>query len=81
MAKIVLVEWVDITTYSDRHPLGNIPKYAKLTLVKTVGILIEKTKEMIVIAHQVYDIPYVETYASEFTAIPLGCIKSIKELK
>ena len=79
--KIVLVKWMDTTTYSERHLMGDTPRYARLTSCETTGFLVEKTKEKVVVAHQIFNVPENEPLASDFTAIPRGCIKSIKELE
>ena len=45
--KLVTIEWRDIIAYSDWTPLSEI----KIPKFKTIGYLIKKDKEQVILAH------------------------------
>ena len=71
--KVVMVEWVDSTSesgWTHDHDLD-------LSICKTVGFLVKKTKDKIVLIQSISDNDNVD---NKF-AVPRVCIKSIKELE
>ena len=74
--KIVLVDWVDSAS------VGGWAGEEDLNVCecKTVGFLLRKTKDKVVVAQSISPRDAVEVCDNRF-AIPRGCIKSIRELK
>ena len=69
--KIVLVDWVDSTSiqgWEEGCDMG-------LCECRSVGYLIKKTKDKVILAQSLND----HTYYNKF-AIPRGCVTSITEL-
>lgn len=76
MLKIVEVEWVDITSYSnwkDPNEAGNI----KPTGVKTVGYLVNKDKKNIRVAMSVTE----DLDMAPVKVIPLGVVTRVRRIR
>lgn len=72
---IVLVTWEDTTSDAKWHDRQEVEK-AKTTAVRTVGFFINNKKRLLKVAHSM-----TEDGDSDYTCIPWGCIKEIKELE
>ena len=70
----LLITWEDIS--SDANWTDNIDiELAKPFSVKTLGFYLETKKRVLKIAHSIIE------GSSDYTCIPWGCIKDIKELE
>ncbi len=71
----LLVKWDDITSDAKWHDAKALAK-VKTTLVKTVGFFIDNKKHKLKLSHSV-----TEDGDADYTVIPWGCVRSVKELK
>lgn len=71
----LMVSWEDITSDSAWHDKDGIRK-ARPTLVKTLGFFLGNKKGVLKLGHSIS-----EDGDSDYTVIPWGCIKEIKELE
>ena len=71
----LLVTWDDTTSDSKWHDKQGIDK-AKTTSVKTLGFFLSNKKRVLKIGHSI-----TEDGDSDYTCIPFGCIRSIKDLE
>ena len=79
MFDIVKVEWSDSITYAERMPVSEASK-SKLARCKTVGFLVYKDEEKIVVAHQLLELGSLETIMSDYTVIPKDWVIDILEI-
>ncbi len=66
----VMIIWVDITSHSGWHLVEN-PKHFPMLEIKSMGFVIDKTKDQISISHTYDNMGRCDTPFS----FPLGCIK------
>jgi len=72
---IVLITWEDTTSDAKWYSKQKVEK-VETTTVKTIGFFIENKKRILKIAHSV-----TAGGDSDYTVIPWGCIKGVKELE
>ena len=72
---IILVTWEDTTSDTKWYSTQDVEK-VETTTVKIIGFFIENKKRILKIAHSV-----TVGGDSDYTVIPCGCIKSVKELE
>lgn len=68
------VQWADISSDANWIDAAGI-KDAKPFAVKTLGFYLETKKRVLKVAHSIIE------GSSDYTCIPWGCIKAIKELE
>jgi hypothetical protein len=70
--KLVVITWRDIVAYSDWTPVKDV----KIPVLKTIGYLIKKDKDQIILAHT-------QDEKGEWfglDAYPRGCVSDIKPI-
>lgn len=81
MPKLVEVTWLDACLRTSGCPLSKVADEARLSLRTTVGYLVLKTRDRIVVA-MTYDKAEKsedEDHVDDLYTIPRGWVKSIKE--
>lgn len=71
----LLISWDDTTSDAKWHDKQEIEKVAT-TNVRTIGFFIANKKRILKLSHSI-----TEDGDSDYTCIPWGCIKEVKELE
>lgn len=74
--KKVKVTWVDTTFFSITTEIDNLNKIKNIEIT-SIGYLIKKDKEKIIIAMSITN----EEKITDFYSMPIGCVKKIEVLK